>query len=72
MSDGNQLNQCQELIRNITGLTNKEINSIELNKTAKGDYSWSIKIYFEPKEEIKTLELIKAINDKLKLTYGGL
>lgn len=46
----------------------KGISSFELSKTAKGNYSWKIKIY---NEDLNTLRnQIKATNEWAEMEYG--
>jgi len=46
-----------------------EGSSIELNRTSKGLYSWSIKIYGT--DPVQILTDIQAINEKLVATYAN-
>jgi hypothetical protein len=66
----------QRIIEAMSGLSKDEINSIEISKTAKGDYSWKIKVYYPPDkgDQIsnadKTIKQIQDINAKLRSTFG--
>ncbi|MDD5589208.1 MAG: hypothetical protein PHP92_04090 [Candidatus Nanoarchaeia archaeon] len=62
-------NNLEEAIQHIMGLTNDEINSIELARTSKGEPSWKIKIYCKPGDEDKALVKIKDVDEKLKTQF---
>ncbi len=67
----NQNKQYEELLQKITGLKNEEINSIELNRTSKGEPSWKIKIYCKPGEEDTAVSKIQTIDTKLHTIFKG-
>lgn len=47
-------------------------SSVKVSKTAKGDYSWEIKIYYDDdKKEKEVINRIENINRTLKQKFGG-
>lgn len=44
-------------------------HSIELTRNAKGDYQWSIKIYWEENGLTEALVTLKTIDETLRLQY---
>ena len=51
-------------------VTERNQDSIELSINAKGDYSWTIKTYFDSTHDADALERIAAIDTSLRDKYG--
>jgi len=47
-----------------------EPNSVELTKGPKGEYRWTIDLKFSKKNVVETLELLAAIDKKLREHWG--
>jgi len=47
-----------------------EPNSLELTKGPKGEYRWTIDLKFSKKDIVETLELLAAIDRKLREHWG--
>lgn len=46
-------------------------NSIELSRNAKGDASWTIKLYFEPGAAEAMLKRIEKLDQLMSLKFKG-
>ena len=44
-------------------------HSGEIKRSAKGEYSWNLKMYFETDQADAVLDTLKAIDKKLRETY---
>lgn len=45
------------------------LNSIEVSKNAKGEYSWSTKLYFMENDGMATIKKIVELNKELKKNF---
>ena len=50
-------------------LSRETRSSIELERTAKQDYKWTIKVYFEDGHEAETLDTLERIDARLRFDY---
>ena len=44
-------------------------SSIEVERTAKQDYKWTIKVYFEDGAEVEAIDTVERIDTTLRETY---
>lgn len=54
----------------IEELAKENRSSIEVSKTAKGEYSWKIKVYFEDEIEDQPVSRIKTIDEALRSNFN--
>jgi hypothetical protein len=46
-------------------------SSVELTRNAKGDYQWSLKVYFDEGAQEQALATVGAMDAQLRATYLG-
>lgn len=51
-------------------VTDRNQDSIELSVNAKGDYSWSVKVYFDDANDKTALTRLEHIDARLRDKYG--
>lgn len=58
---------------NEENVVKERTDSIKVSKTAKGDYTWEIKMYYDPKESspIEVILNLKEVDLSLKKEFGG-
>ena len=53
-------------------ITETAPHSVELSCNAKGQYSWSIKVYFKDEEKDGIVDAVEKINDQMKVKFPNI
>jgi len=66
-------NNFEEMIKKLAGLTNKDINSITIKQTAKGDFYADVKIYFPVgNRDAENSAILQIVDIYEKLSHYGI
>ena len=49
--------------------TENTSDSVELTRNAKGDYQWTVKLYFQPKAEVEAMHRLDSLDRALRKQY---